>query len=231
MVIGAASALLLAGCAAVVRPPPNVPAAAALHSLRRVVCSYSFIMLYVSWVLATTALFVPFVYLPAFATRAGASEMAASALLSLIGGMSILGRAGLGTLCDRIGIARLFRISVLLMALSYLLWLTLPSYGWLVVFAAVLGLGYGVRIALMPGVLIECFGLQNLGTILGVFFTASGVAAVLGPLLAGWIVDHSGSYEWAIGFALLMGSLGFLAILPLRIGALPRDNPVDGRIR
>lgn len=225
MTIGAGCTLLLAGCAVVVRPSPVTHAAAAHRPLRRVICSHPFIMLYISWTLATTALFVPLVYLPAFATRGGASEVAASALLSLIGGMSILGRAGLSGLADWIGMARLFKMSVFLMAASYLLWLSLPSYGWLIVFAIVLGLGYGVRIALMPGVLIEFFGLQNLGTTLGAFFTASGIAAVLGPLLAGWIVDRSGAYQWGIAFALLMGFLGFLAIVPLKIDATPRDAP------
>ena len=42
------------------------------------------------------------------------------------------------------------------------------------IFAVVLGIGYGSRISAVPGVLIEYFGLQNVGTLLGVFFTASG---------------------------------------------------------
>jgi len=42
------------------------------------------------------------------------------------------------------------------------------------IFAVVLGIGYGSRISAVPGVLIEYFGLQNVGTLLGVFFTALG---------------------------------------------------------
>ena len=57
----------------------------------------------------------------------------------------------------------------------------------------------------MPAVLIEFFGLQNLGGLLGVFFTASGFSAVLGPPVAGLIVDYTGSYRWGIGYALAMG--------------------------
>ena len=53
------------------------------------------------------------------------------------------------------------------------------------IFAVVLGIGYGSRISAVPGVLIEYFGLQNVGMLLGVFFTASGLSALLGPLLAG----------------------------------------------
>jgi OFA family oxalate/formate antiporter-like MFS transporter len=68
----------------------------------------------------------------------------------------------------------------------------------------------------MPVVLIEFFGLGNLGAVLGVFFTASGVSAVCGPLLAGLIIDQTGSYEWGVAFALALGVLGYFAVAPLR---------------
>ena len=68
-------------------------------------------MLYVSWVLATSALFVPFVFLPAFAVDQGASHLMASTLISVLGGMSIVGRLGLGALADHIGTLRLFKIA------------------------------------------------------------------------------------------------------------------------
>jgi MFS family permease len=180
-------------------------------------------MLYASWVLATIALFVPFVFLPAYVAIHGGSQVAGAALLSLLGGVSILGRLGIGVFADRIGTARLFKASVLLMAASYFLWIIAPSYIWLVGFAVTLGLGYGLRIALMPAVLIELFGVQNLGAILGIFFTASGISAVVGPLLAGLIVDATGSYEWGIAFALAAGTLGFAAVALLRI---PRDEGI-----
>src|SRR6185437_1432532 len=131
-------------------------------------------------------------------------------------------------LSDRIGMVPLFKASVFLMGASYLIWLCLRGHGWLIIFATVLGLGYGVRIAMMPGVLVEYFGLRNPGTILGVFFTASGLASIFGPLAAGWIVDRSGGYTWAVVFALVMGTLGFLAILPLKpIASQRHDEAVN----
>ncbi|HEX5327846.1 MAG TPA: MFS transporter [Acetobacteraceae bacterium] len=224
VIFGVVSAVLLAGCAAATRPPV-LDAGAAHRPLGRIVRSFEFVMLYASWILATTALFVPFVYLPAFALDHGASEVAASTLLSVIGGMSVLGRLGIGGLGKRIGMSGLFKASVFIMGASYGMWLLLAAYGWLVVFAAVLGLGYGTRIALVPGVLIEFFGLRHLGAMLGIFFTASGVAAVVGPLLAGFIVDRGGSAEWGIAFALVTGMLGFLVLLPLRIDAARGNDP------
>jgi cyanate permease len=45
----------------------------------------------------------------------------------------------------------------------------------------------------------------------------------VGPLLAGLIVDATGSYEWGIAFALAAGTLGFAAVALLRI---PRDEAI-----
>ncbi|MBC4018665.1 MFS transporter [Siccirubricoccus deserti] len=220
----ATSAMLGLGCAAVlalaatlVRRPPLPPAGEPHLPLGRIMRSPEFLALYASWVLATTALFVPLVLLPADAAARGASELAGAALLSLLGGSSVVGRLGMGALAERVGTARLFKASVLLMAASYLLWLAAASYAWLAAFAVTLGLGYGLRIALMPAVLIGLFGVRNLGALLGAFFTASGIAAALGPPLAGLVVDATGGHGWGIGFALAVGTLGFLAIVPLRL--------------
>lgn len=226
--LGAAATVLLGACALVAeRPPPTV--VATRHRLGHIVLSPKFVMLYVSWLLATTALLVPFVFLPAFARDHGVGPVAAAALVSLIGGVSIAGRLGIGLVADRTGTLRLFQATVLIMGLSYAIWLGSDAYGSLVAFAIILGLGYGARISLMPGVLIELFGVQNLGSILGAFFTASGFSAVLGPPVAGLIVDYTGRYQWGVAFALAMGLLGFAAVVPLvsrgRIGELEPVEP------
>jgi hypothetical protein len=52
----------------------------------------------------------------------------------------------------------------------------------------------------------------------------SGFSAVLGALAAELIVDDRGHYRWGIAFALAIGLLGFVAVVPLvnrgRAGAL-----------
>jgi MFS family permease len=216
VVLGFAGGLILLACAAMTRsPPPQSAAGGRVARVGEKLRSRAFVLLYLSWVLATTALFVPLVFLPAFARGQGAGEIAAAALISVIGGTSIFGRVILGPLGDRIGVVTLFKITVLAMGLSYAIWL-LSGYWWLVVFAAVLGTSYGSRIAAVPAVLIELFGTAHLGTMLGVFFTATGVAALLGPTLAGLAVELSGGYTGAIVFATATGLLGFVVILPLR---------------
>jgi len=176
------------------------------------------VLLYISWFLATTALFVPFVFLPAFARDHGTSGVAAATLISILGGTSVIGRLALGPIGDQFAVVPLFKFAVLIMAISYVIWLVSSSYESLIVFVVMLGLAYGGRISLVPSVLIECFGPQNLGTVLGVFFTASGMSALLGPLLAGFLVDLTGSYQGAVLFAISTGLLGSAVIASLPSG-------------
>jgi MFS family permease len=220
---GAGSFVLLLLCARFARPSPLAQVGQAT-SLRCVVWSRPFALLYASWVLATTGLVTSMVFLSPFALATGASPVAASALISIIGGMSVLGRGGIGFISQKVGPVRLYKLSVLVMAASYLLWLPFTGYGWLVAFAVMLGFGYGLRIALTPVVLIEFFGLGNFGAVLGAFFTASSISAVCGPLLAGLIIDQTGSYQLGVAFALVMGVLGFIAVVPLRQRMLPLSD-------
>ena len=229
IIFGLAAGIVLLGCAIAVKSPPIARSTSPTgRSLRSVFRSREFILLYISWVLATTALFVPFVFLPAFARDHGASEVAAAALVSVIGGASIVGRLVLGPIGDRLGVLPLFKITVLMMAISYAIWLFSFSYGHLIIFAMVLGIGYGSRISAVPGVLIEYFGLQNVGTVLGVFFTASGLSALFGPLLAGLAVDLTASYSGGIIFALATGFLGFIAIASLGRHRRPEYGAASG---
>jgi MFS family permease len=108
MIVGVGCAVLLALAAMLVRSPP-LPAAGVHRPLGGIVRSFEFLMLYAAWVLATIALFVPLVFLPAYVAAHGGSQVAGAALLSLLGGVSILGRLGIGVFADSIGTARLFK--------------------------------------------------------------------------------------------------------------------------
>lgn len=217
LVLAGISATVLAACAAVVRPAPLQASPAASAPLGRTVRSAAFLQIYTSWVFGTIALFVPLIFLPAFAVARGADPVAASWLISIIGGASVLGRLCIGYVAGACGTLRLYKGSILAMAAAYVLWLALPGYGWLLVFAAVLGIAYGVRIALVAPVLIELFGARQLGGLLGTFFTATGIAGLVAPTAASLAVDYWASDTAGIALAIALGALAFALALPLRV--------------
>ncbi len=213
--LGVSGAAILLACAAAT-PRPPLAAGASIPKLGEAIRTRSFALLYTASLLTSTALYVPFVFLPAFAHNRGAGQVAAAALVGLIGAASIVGRLGLATLADRFGVIRLYQLSFLTLGLSDGLWLGANSYRGLVAFTIVMGLGYGGYVGLSPAVTAEFFGIQGLGRVLGTYYTSAGFGALIGPPLAGVIIDRAGSYTWAIVMAFAMAMAAFCALLPLQ---------------
>lgn len=214
VVLGIASALMLLGCAAAVKKPP-VHVAPAEFRIGEAIRTPAFGILYLSSLLSSMALFVPFVFLPAFARDQGASEVAAATLVGLIGGASVVGRMGLGAVADRAGVMRLYLACFLILSLSYGIWLIAHSYSMLVIFAIVMGVGYGGYVALSPAVVAELFGTQRMGTLLGAYYTGGGVGALIGPPVAGLVIARSGGYRGAIALSFIIAIASFLVLIPL----------------
>jgi len=201
------------------RPPVRTSQAEPLRVLEAARTG-AFRWFYVSALLMSMALFVPFVYLAAFASEHGAGKVAAASLLGFIGGASMVGRLGLAALGDWLGRMRLLRLSFLMLAVSFLVWLAAgDSYGMLVFFAMLMGLSYGGFIALSPAVTAEMFGLAGLGGIMGALYTAAGVGGLVGPPLAGILIDHTGGYQAVIASSMVLSLGGFLCLLPIKAPA------------
>ena len=213
---GIGGTVLLLICAALVERPP-LGIGGHEVSVGQAIRTRAFGLLYLNSFLSSFALFVPFVYLPAYAHDHGASEVAAAALVGLIGGASVVGRLGLGALADRLGAITLLKICYLVLASSFAIWLLGgESYSTLIVFALVLGAGYGGFVALSPAVLAELFGVRRLGTMMGLMYTSGGIGALLGPPIAGLIIDWTETYRWAIAYALVASLASYAALIPLK---------------
>jgi MFS family permease len=171
--------------------------------------------MYASSVTVSIVLFVPFVYLPSFARDHGASEFASAALVGIIGGASVAGRMGLGSMADRAGVVRLYQGSFLVLALSYGIWLAAASYPVMVIFALVMGAGYGGYVALSPAVIAHLFGTNRMGTMLGALYTSGGLGAMVGPPIVGMMIDRTGSYRVAIAVAFAIAMASFALLIPL----------------
>ena len=210
LLFGVASLVVLLACAALAERPPG--GAQANLRVGPAVRTREFAGMYASGLLVSFSLFVAFVHLAPFAAQRGADPVAAAALIGVIGAASAVGRLALGGVAERIGAVRAFQSATVLLAISFGIWLCFQSYAGLAVFAIALGVGYGGWVALSPSVLAELFGPERLGGTAGALFTSAGVGALLGPPLAGLLVDRTGSYTVAIAAAL---GLGLISIPPI----------------
>lgn len=217
-ILGVAGALVLGVCTAVVEPPPRNHAAQPARPLGELLGVSTFRVLYGSIFLMSLALFVPFVFLTSYAEDQGISSGMAAALIGFIGGASILGRLALGAIAPRVGLIRLYQSCFGVMGLAFLIWLVAGDrVELLVLFTVVLGVAYGGFIALSPAVAAEEFGLAGLGGVLGALYTSAGVGGLIGPPLAGALIDATDSYTPAIRVATVLTFASFAVLLRLRV--------------
>jgi predicted MFS family arabinose efflux permease len=214
VILGLVGCLVMLGCAAISKNPP-VPAVRPPSNLARAIRVPAFGMLYAGGMLFQIGQFISFTYLAAFARYRGVDPVAAATLVGLIGASSVIGRFGLAALTSRFGVVRLYQATVLTFALSYAIWLFARGYASLAAFALVMGTSYGGFVALSPAVAAQLFGIEGLGALLGTLYTSGAIGVLLGPPLAGLLIDRTGGYQWAIAFAMATSFAAFVTFLPL----------------
>ena len=216
VIFGIVSVVGLFLCGCLTQRPPSSTGQQSGLCLRDLVKMPVFGYLYFSGFFITLSLFVPFVFLVSYAKARGIDEVAAASLIGIIGGASIAGRLGFGALGDKISRIHLYQASFVIVSFSSMFWLfSSDSFTQLIIYTALLGIGYGGFIVLSPAVAAELFGLTGLGTILGATYTAAGIGGLIGPTLAGYLIDKSGSYNSAIIAAMIFAFIGFLLLIPV----------------
>lgn len=131
----------------------------------------------------------------------GLSAMIGASVVGVVGGASMVAKIGGGWLSDHVdrefvfigGISVLVASVVALAAVgrSPTVW---GAYG----YAVLLGVGYSVTASLTPVLTSDRFTGPHFGSIVGAGLLASALGAAIGPWLAGWQFDHTGSYALAL---------------------------------
>jgi len=231
VVFGIGGAAVLLVCIPLVDRPPGDGSpqpsrfADAFHS--RV-----FWRLHTSAIMLSLALFVPFVFVGQYAKDEGVGSVRAAVLVGVLGGASVLSRIGFGGLVRRLGSFRLYRASLAVAAASFIVWAFAgSSYTLMIVFVLILGVGYGGFVALSPIVISDRMGIAGLGSILGVLYTAAGLGGLLGPPIAGWLIDRTGSYRAVTIACLVTASLSVVMLSGMPVdefGRLQRADDAKG---
>ena len=112
---------------------------------------------------------------------------------------------GLGSICGRILLSsllaehvrreRILFLCYLVQGSSILILLLTRNVNIYYVFGFLFGFFYSGWIPIYPMLLGNFFGLKALGTIYGFFSTSFSLAALIGPILAGYIFGVTGSYS------------------------------------
>jgi len=212
--LGWAGGALMVLSAMMLRRPPVLAEKASI-AIGPKVRTRVFALLYSCFFLKGIAVYVALVFLPAFAMDLGATRVAAAALVGYIGASSVVGRLGFSALAPRFGLFAMYQLSFVVLFLGYIVWITGHVYPSLVLFSLVMGLGYGGVAGMAPAVTAALFGTQGLGQLLGILFTALGMACLVGPPIAGLLIDYSHTYRSTPLYAAVAAGLALIVAIPL----------------
>lgn len=144
-------------------------------------------------------------------TDRGWSVERAAGVVSIIGLVSLGGRAVSGALLDRLGFGIIGVVIFPLPAIGCWLLLTGGSDWSIYTAAALVGLAYGVEADMLPWVLRKQFGLRAFGRLYGIAFGIVQMGSVLGPVIMGLSFDKLGDYR--TGLLSLTFAAGVSALL------------------
>jgi MFS family permease len=120
------------------------------------------------------------------------------------------GRIIAGVISDYIGRVVTLAIVCILQASAMFFFPSFTTIGGFILGAAVVGFSYGACLAIFPAATADQWGTKNMGLNYGLVFTGWGVGGVIGPMLAGQIVDSTGSYAGAYNVAGLLVMFAFI---------------------
>ncbi len=146
----------------------------------------------------------------------GIAATAAASILSVAAGVSIPARIIVGGIADKVG-NKPTLVACLIMALVAFLWLLVARELWMLyIFAAIFGVGLWTTGAIIAPLTADLFGLKSHATIFAFSGFVSAIGGAIGPVVAGYIFDVTGSYQLAFIICLMVSVVAIIAAMFLK---------------
>lgn len=140
-------------------------------------------------------------------------------IFGLTGAIRILGSVGMGWASDRMGRKRAQAVSVLLSGVGVGVLLLVPHAGEGAVlafaFAAIYGFGVGGMSTCHAAMCADAYGARSLAVIMGLLEIFFGLGGFIGPPMAGFMFDWTGSYLLPFSIVIAFQAVALLACLLL----------------
>ena len=185
-------------------------------SLFQVLHTRSFWLLIVFHVFFGICLMMIATHVIPYAIDIGFSAVAASLIISLMGGARSVGNVLAGIISDRVGRKKTAVSSTVLLAVTVFSLIWASELWTLYLFAVIYGFIWGGIVTSFTALICDTLGSLNTGKILGALEIGWGVGAALGPIIGGYIFDITGSYVLAFGIAALSMCIGAVFLYLIR---------------
>jgi len=168
------------------------------------------------WVTAITLAFfgyyIPYVHLVSHVVDLGMTPAQGSILLMVLGGSTAFGRIVFGKLVDT-GIMDRLHMQILSLVITGTGTMLLPlitNFWGILAYVLVMGMVDGCYVVLLSILTLNLMGADNHVVAFGYLTCANAITFMIGPPVAGWIFDLTGSYNIAFhvaGVPIILGAL------------------------
>ncbi len=161
-------------------------------------------------------------HLIAFLIAGGYTPTIAAFAAGAIGLASLPGRVVLNLVTDRFGSRPVLIACYVTMAVGVVALVVSSAAITVVAFVVLYGVPFGAVSPLRASVIADQFGRAAYGTILAAQGLTAAVCGASGPLIAGWLYDHLGSYQLAFALTAIA-----MVIAAVNIAMTPRSRLVE----
>ncbi|KAJ9049143.1 hypothetical protein DSO57_1027670 [Entomophthora muscae] len=158
------------------------------------------------------AYFIPLYFVNSHVVSLGMTRREAGYAGSAINIGSSVGRVGLGLLADHIGYMRCYLLTIALTAATTVLWRVSTTFGMFVVFGVLYGIPSGGYAGSFGPICGTIFGRRQLATMMGLINAFVGVGDLIGPVVAGLLIDNCQGYHPTIYFTVACYTAAFVAM-------------------
>ncbi|XP_045645656.1 monocarboxylate transporter 2 [Ursus americanus] len=180
--------------------------------------------------------FAPIIFLAPYAKDKGIDEYSAAFLLSIMAFVDMFARPAGGLIANskliRPRIQYFFSFAVMFNGVCHLLCPLAEDYTSLVLYAVFFGLGFGSVSSVLFETLMDLVGPQRFSSAVGLVTVVECCPVLLGPPLAGKLVDHTGQYKYmylACGAIVLLSSLWLLIGNAINYRLLAKEREEEAR--
>jgi MFS family permease len=164
------------------------------------------------------------VHIVPYATDIGISGTTAAIILTVMGGATIVGQIGLGSIGDRIGYKQVYLIAFAIITLGIIAVIFSGELWAFILLAVFAGMAFGDYGANSSPTTAWLFGLNSHGLVLGILTFCFTVGAAIGPLVFGYLYDATGGYRSALWVSAGLAAAAFIFMFFLKRKTNLRDQ-------